>query len=222
MTRQSAPLPDPLLPERPTDARVQVDSAEWLFGPDWPGLRLLARRDRDGLHLTDATGTAVDDLTEATRLLDRAVAPDLAVLDGVWTAHPFWGADDSSAANGAGDEAGGEAAHAFVALDLLELEGEPLLDVPFQERHRLLRSVVRESVGVRVSPVVKQPITGWLGGWREQGFTHYLARHQNAPYRPGVRSDDWFRIPIVAEQPGGGFIGRLTGVRSRRPRRIGD
>jgi ATP-dependent DNA ligase len=200
---------EPILAQRPTDARVQVDSVEWLFGPDWPGRRLIARVGPDGVRLTDAGGAPAEGLAELAALLERAIGAERATIDGVWTELPFR------------DEEGDGGA-AFVATDLLELDGEPLLDVPFQERHRLLTSVLREGVQVRVSPVVKQPIGGWLGGWREQGFTHYLAQHQNAPYHPGERVEDWFRIPIALEAPGGGMMGRLVGVRSRRPRRIRD
>ena len=55
-----------------------------------------------------------------------------AVVDGVWTALPFLA------------EQPDEERRAFVAVDLLELGGEPLLDVPLQERRRLLESIVDE------------------------------------------------------------------------------
>ena len=53
------------------------------------------------------------------------------------------------------------------------------------ERRRLLESTLRESAAVRIGPVVKQPLSRWFTAWREAGFTHYLARHQNARYHPG-------------------------------------
>jgi bifunctional non-homologous end joining protein LigD len=134
-----------------------------------------------------------------------------AVIDGVWTAQPFLDADDA---------AEGERA-AFVAIDLVELDGDSLLDVPFQERRRLLASVVEEEIGVRVSPMVKRPLGGWLAGWRESGFTHYLARHQNSRYRPGERSDDWLRIPIESARPPG-LLQRVVGGGGTGTRRVRD
>ena len=196
----------PLLPQQPIDERVEVDSVEWLFGPDWPGVRMVARWAAGAVDLTDAAGAPAEDPGFADALA-RALTVASATLDGVWTDR------------GSVDDAG--VAHpAFVLVDVLELDGESILDVPFQERRRLLESVVRDRDAVRIAPVVKQPLESWLAGWREAGFTHYLARHQNARYHPGRQSDDWLRIPLAAPSAHG-FGQRFVGSRDRR-RRIRD
>lgn len=203
-------MDEPILPQRPIDDRVEIDSVEWLFEPDWPGRRLVARVREDDVLLTDVTGAPVEDLPAAARHLGRSVRAAAATLDGVWTTQPLVDAD--------------EAAHeldAFVAIDLIELDGEPLLDVPFQERRRLLESVLEEGMHVRVSPAVKQPVGGWLAGWRRAGFTHYLVRHQNAAYHPGERRDDWLRVSLAAA-PAPGLVRRVIGGRSGGTRRIRD
>lgn len=199
-----------ILPQRSTDERVEVDSVEWLFEPDWPGERLIARIGGGNVRLTDADGGPVDHLPNAAALLSRAVRATSAVVDGVWTLQPFIDPDGATAER-----------HAFVAIDLLELDGEPLLDVPLQERRRLLESVVEDGLQIRVSPMVKQPVGGWLAGWRRAGFSHYLARHQNARYRPGERTEDWLRIPLDAA-PAPGLLRRVVGGRGPRRRRIRD
>ncbi len=191
----------PILPQRPTDERAEIVSIEWLFGPAWPGDRLVARVEAGGVRLTDPEGSPVA-RPSADSLLRRAVRSSSAVVDGVWTAH------------GVGDEG------AFVALDLLALEGEPLLDVPFQERHRLLESAVGQGPQVRVDQLVRQPLAGWLGGWREAGFSHYFAWHQNGRYHPGRQAEDWLRVPIEAT-PAPGLLRRVIGGRGPRTRRIG-
>ena len=200
----------PLLPQRATDERVEVDSVEWLFEPDWPGERLLARIGDGDVGLTDADGRPIDHLPDAAALLSRGVRATSAVVDGVWTLQPFVDEDGATAERAA-----------FVAIDLLELDGEPLLEVPLQERRRLLESVVEAGLQIRVSPMVKQPAGGWLASWRRAGFSHYLARHQNARYRPGERSDDWLRVPLESA-PAPGLVGRMIGGRGVRPRRIRD
>lgn len=205
----------PLLPQLPTDDRVEVESIEWLFEPDWPGERLVARVTDGAVRLTDAAGSAVDDRPQVGDLLSRTVRAPQATIDGVWTAQPVVAEEQVGHGDGAGERP------ALVALDLLELDGEPLLDVPFQERRRLLESVVEEGLHVRVGPMVKQPVSGWLAGWRQAGFTHYLARHQNARYRPGERSDDWLRIPLDAPQVPG-LMRRIVGGARGGTRRIRD
>ena len=203
-------MDEPILPQRPTDDRVEVDSVEWLFAPDWPGRRLVARvRDGD-VRLTDASGAPVEDLPQAASHLGRSVRAASATLDGVWTTRPLVDADEEARDR-----------DAFIAIDLLELGGEPLLDVPFQERRRLLESILDEGLHARVSPAVKQPVGGWLAGWRRAGFTHYLVRHQNAAYHPGEQRDDWLRVSLEAA-PAPGLVRRVIGGGSAGPRRIRD
>jgi ATP-dependent DNA ligase len=225
-------MADPVFPQRPTDANAEVLSVDWLFEPLWPGDRLIARIERGDVVLTDAIGNpAAEPLRDAAEVLAPAVMAERAVVDGVWTAQPFVGDGslarqwaDTIAEEGLADDLPNpletERRRAFVAVDLLELDGEPLYDIPFQERRRLLESVIDEAVQVRLSPVVKLPLGGWLVGWRTNGFSHYLAKHMNSRYLPGERNDDWLKLSLRAEAPRG-LIGRLTGKRERI-RRIRD
>lgn len=226
-------MADPVFPQRPTIANAEVLSVEWLFEPLWPGERLIATVEAGDVTLTDERGEpAQRELSEAAEVLSSAVMADRAVVDGVWSAQPFVG-DGSPArawadtivqeglAGEVPDPVEIERRRAFVAVDLVELDGEPLHDVPFQERRRLLESVIDESVQVRLSPVVKQPLGGWLVGWRANGFTHYLAKHQNSRYLPGERNDDWLKLSLRADAPRG-LVGRLIGMRGERIRRVRD
>ncbi len=200
---------EPPRPQQPTPARAEIASIEWLVEPFWPGDRLIVRIADGAASVTDhrgaAAGAALGDVGELVRAAART---ERAVVDGVWTAQPFLSEDPASERR------------AFVAVDLLELDGESLLDVPLQERRRLLESVVDERVQVRVSPAVKQPIGGWLPGWRTAGFTHYVAKHQNSRYAPGERADDWLKIDLRVPTSSG-FVARLVGTRER-VRRIRD
>lgn len=225
-------MPDPDFPQRPTVANAEVLSVEWLFEPFWPGERLMARVERGAVTLTDERGEpAGPELDEAAEVLAVAVRAEGALVDGVWSAQPFVGDGspsrawaDTIAEEGLSEELpdplAAERRRAFVAVDLVELDGEPIHDVPFQERRRLLESVIDEGVQVRLSPTVKQPIAGWLIGWRANGFHSYLAKHMNSRYAPGERSDDWLKLSLRAEAPRG-LVGRLVG-RRERVRRIRD
>jgi ATP-dependent DNA ligase len=195
-------MDEPILPQRPLDERAEIASIEWLFGPDWPGVRLIACVAAGDVHVTDAAGQPMA-APEAEAALGRAITAPGAIVDGVWTSHGI--GDDRSA---------------FVGVDLLELDGESLLDVPFQERRRLLESVVEQGSQVRIGPLVKQPLSGWLSGWREAGFDHYLAWHQNARYHPGQQTEDWLRVPVEGTSTPG-LLRRVIGGRGARARRIG-
>ena len=219
-----------LRPQQATGRNADVRSVEWLFEPSWPGERLLARVAGDRVSLTDASGAAADDaFPEVAGVLASAVNAGEALLDGVWSAQPFVGAGsparvwaETLESEGLADEVPDpleeERRRAFVAIDLVELDGESLNEVPFQERRRLLESVIEESVQVRLSPLVRQPIGGWLTGWRENGFRRYLAKHMNSRYRPGTVTDDWLEIPLPNTPAPRGFASTLLGGRERRPR----
>jgi len=219
-------MPDPVIPMRPTVANAEILSVEWLFEPLWPGERVMARVDRRDVTLTDEAGLAAEGhLDEACPVLANAVLADGAVVDGVWTAQPFIGDGsmarawaDTLAAEGLAEEIPDpletERRRAFVAVDLVELDDQPLGDIPFQERRRLLESVIDEGVQVRLSPVVKHPLGSWIIGWRANGFTHYIAKHMNSHYLPGERNDDWLKLSLRADPPRG-LMGRLVGSRER-------
>lgn len=85
----------------------------------------------------------------------------------------------------------------FVAIDLLELDGESLLNVPLLERKRLLESALGESANVRRTPIVRPPAATWYSQWRLVGFSEMAFKAANGRYTPGVASRDWAiaRIP---------------------------
>jgi ATP-dependent DNA ligase len=80
---------------------------------------------------------------------------------------------------------------AFVAIDLLALDGESLLDVPLLERKRLLESVLPEGARVRRTPFVREPAGSFIITWRSAGFGGLAYKTANSRYRPGAPNDDW-------------------------------
>ncbi len=79
----------------------------------------------------------------------------------------------------------------FVAIDLLHLDGQPLLDVPLLERKRLLEAVVSEADLVRRGAYVRPPIETWVNSWRALGFTGLSYKAANGHYQPGGIKGDW-------------------------------
>jgi hypothetical protein len=85
---------------------------------------------------------------------------------------------------------------AFIAVDLLWLDDELLLDVPLLERRRLLESVVGETDLVRRSHIVRPPAETWFVQWRAMGFTEMTVKSANSRYTPGVPGPDWAIVSI--------------------------
>jgi ATP-dependent DNA ligase len=85
---------------------------------------------------------------------------------------------------------------AFVAVDLVALDGEPLLDVPLLERKRLLDSILEEGEIVRRGVHVRPPVDTWVATWRAMGFRGLAYKGANSRYRPGERNNAWATAPM--------------------------
>jgi len=80
---------------------------------------------------------------------------------------------------------------ALVAVDLLWLDGEPLLDVPLLERKRLLDSVLVNAELVRRTVAVRPPVERWFLQWKAMGFLELAVKDVNSRYTPGQPSKGW-------------------------------
>ena len=85
---------------------------------------------------------------------------------------------------------------AFVATDLLWLDGDSLLDVPLLERKRLLESVIEPAELVRLGQYVRPPLQTWIATWRRFGFIGVSYRAANSRYHPGEERPDWTLVPM--------------------------
>jgi bifunctional non-homologous end joining protein LigD len=219
-------------PQFATRQDAEITSVDWFVEPCWKGERLLARYEDGQVRLTDRDGNPVEDFEEAATVLAEAIDAQQALIDGSWTAMPFVGggsparqwaktvAQEQGAAN-APDPASLETRRAFMAWDLVELDGQSLHEIPYQERRRLLGSVIIENVRVRVSPAIRMPSRGWRDAWRADGFTQFVAKHANSRYHPGETAPNWLQASLEpAKQPS--IIGRILGRRPRNLRHIDD
>jgi hypothetical protein len=86
----------------------------------------------------------------------------------------------------------------FVAVDLLMVDDDELLDVPLLERKRLLESVLDENRLVRLGLYVRPPLASWLASWRSIGFNAIAFKAANGRYQPGCDNDGWAisKIPL--------------------------
>jgi hypothetical protein len=87
----------------------------------------------------------------------------------------------------------------FVAVDLLAIDDDTLLDVPLMERKRILDGAFEERELVRRTPFVRPPVNRWMVAWRALGFREVAFKAANSRYTPGHPNDDWAAVAIPRE-----------------------
>jgi bifunctional non-homologous end joining protein LigD len=88
----------------------------------------------------------------------------------------------------------------YQAFDLLHLDGRSLLDVPLDERKRLLRSRLREHPLVRYAGHVEADGDAFFAAARQQELEGIVAKLRRSPYEPGRRSRSWLKLKVRREQ----------------------
>jgi bifunctional non-homologous end joining protein LigD len=82
----------------------------------------------------------------------------------------------------------------FVAFDLLSLDGEPLVNEPYERRRELLLGL---GIDLPHWTVPKHHIgdgAALLDATRRQGLEGIVAKRIDSPYVPGKRTGDWLKI----------------------------
>ena len=187
----------------------------WTYEVKWDGIRGQAAiahgrvmvRSRPG---RDCTASFPELAEPPARLTERA-----AVLDGeiVWLdpdGHPTFAA---VRARLAGAPSKGPGRLAFMAFDLLSLDGETLLDLPYRERRALLHELGLDSPTWRVPPSFADP-EALLEATRAHELEGVVAKRLGSPYLPGTRSSSWVKRKHLRRE-------RLTVVGHSRAARRG-
>lgn len=80
----------------------------------------------------------------------------------------------------------------FVPFDLLELEGQSRIDLPYSERRELLEGLEIDSRHFYVAPYYRDS-TALLAIAKEHNLEGIVAKKLDSRYRPGVRSPSWIK-----------------------------
>lgn len=195
-------LPD-LRPMLPRPLPEPFDSADHLFEPWWGGERALvligpAAAPGDGdVRVVDADG--VDRTAALPELAGTAVrvAARSAILDGELVVVDADGRADAPALAARLAGAAGRPV-AFLAFDLLHLDGAPLLNQPLTRRREALRRVLRPGDEVVAVPAIVAEGRALFDAIAAQGLAGMMARQRQGPYLPGTRSRLWRLIPARA------------------------
>ena len=88
----------------------------------------------------------------------------------------------------------------YHVFDLLYHEGRSLVDVPLEERKKLLRSITREHAQVRYLTHIAGDGDAFHAAARGRSLEGIVAKLRRSRYEPGRRSRSWLKIKIRREQ----------------------
>lgn len=201
-------LPEGLRPMLPRPLAEPFDSEIHVFEPAWGGLRALAYvgpaplAGGGDVRLVDENGREVG--ATLPELAGMAVRLDArsAVLDGELVAVDAAGrADSGELARRIRGEPGRPVA--YLAFDLLHLDGRSLLSMPLHRRRDLLRRVLHPGDEVLAVPAIAAEGRALYDAAAAQGIAGVLARQRTSPYLPGTRSRLWrfvAAVPAIASR----------------------
>ena len=195
-------LPATLRPMLPRPLDEPFDSDAHLFEPSWGGLRALAFvgpaevAGGGDVAFVDGGGRTIEGLPELAGLAVRVDARS-AVLDGELV---VVGADGLADAEELARRMRGERGRpvAYLAFDLLHLDGRSLLSAPLVRRREALRRVLRPGDEVVAVPAIAGEGRALHEAAAAQGIAGVMARQRSSPYLPGVRSRLWRFVPTLA------------------------
>ena len=195
-----APLPQKIEPMMATLATKPFDDDDWLFEIKWDGFRVQAVVDDGKVKML--TRNLNDAATYFPRLLGspgKWLEASQAVIDGEVVAVDEDGRPDFSLLQ---TKLGQKEATGLLyqAFDLLYLDGRSLLDVPLEDRKRLLRSVIKDHPRIRFASHVVRDGKAFFEAASKLGVEGMVAKLRRSRYEPGRRTGSWLKIKIRPEQ----------------------
>jgi len=170
---------------------------EWLFEVKWDGYRALGYLRAGNAKLVSRNG---NDLTprfaEIGKALEKAAKSPDCVVDGEVVALDEQGRPSFSAMQ----QGKPGTPIVYEVFDVLEIDGEPVLDRPLTERHALLEGLLDKRVKrVQVSGDFDDGEALFTAA-KEQRLEGVMAKRASSRYAEGRRTRDWLKIKTHGEQ----------------------
>ena len=209
MHRERQPLPAALRPMLakltavPPFGRNGADDGNWALEMKWDGVRALAFVERGQVKLMSRTERDITATYPELAGLGRATDRKQLLLDGEIV---VFGPDNWPSFEGlqprmhVSDPASarllaGQNPVTYLVFDLLQLDGRPLLDMPYSERRALLESLELAGPYWQTPPTFPgEDFAAVQSVSAEHGMEGLVAKRLASRYQPGARTSDWRKI----------------------------
>lgn len=178
----------------------------WAYEVKWDGMRIIATSRAGRVRLASRSGSDVTaSFPEAVHDLEQAAAaralPDASVLDGEMVAFDESGLPSFARLaprlhrRGSPRPGHDAAAVTFVAFDVLRLTGRDVVAETYDARRALLAALDLDGLAHVQRPDSFADGGALLTSTADRGLEGVVAKRRASPYRPGVRSPDWVKVP---------------------------
>jgi bifunctional non-homologous end joining protein LigD len=220
------PLPERLVPMLATLGELPRDDDGWAYEIKWDGVRALAYVEPGRLRLVSRNGNDVTAQYPEIGRMGRQLGAREALLDGEIVAfdqgRPSFERLQQRihlTSERQIRERRKSNPVAYMAFDLLHLDGRSLLDLPYRERRELLEGLELKGPHWDTSGRRESGGEAFLAASRERGLEGVVAKRVDSPYRPGRRSPAWIKVKNL--QRATLLIGGWMPGEGRRRERIG-
>ena len=196
------PMPDRIAPMLAKVGKLPRDDAAYAYEVKWDGVRAIAHVDAGHVTLTGRRGTDFTPRYPEVRAMADALGARRLILDGEVVAFDGDGRPSfellQSRMHLASDSAVRRRMRdvpvAYVAFDLLWLEGHSTLALPYTDRRKLLAELDLNGPSWRTPAHREGDGRALLEASEAQGLEGIIAKKLDSPYEPGRRSSCWIKI----------------------------
>lgn len=202
------PLPAGLVPMLATAGELPARDEGWAYEVKWDGVRALAYLEPGRLRLESRNLLDITAQYPELRGLIEAVGAHDAVLDGEIVAFDEDGrpsferlqqrmhhTSEATIRRRAADHP-----VTYVLFDLLFLDGEPLMELPYDERRARLEALRLDGPHWQTPARALSDGRGLLEATAAQGLEGLVAKRRDSVYLPGRRSRSWIKVKNARRQ----------------------
>jgi bifunctional non-homologous end joining protein LigD len=170
---------------------AEVPKGDWLYEIKWDGYRIIATvsggepelRTRKDQDYTQRFENVAKELVKALKTPDCVVDGEVCALD-----------EEGRPSFSAMQQGRPGTPIVYYVFDLLEVEGEPIIDLPLEDRRaRLEKLLDKRNKTIRFSESFDDG-ESLLEAANQQGLEGIMAKRLGSRYLPGKRSRDWLKI----------------------------
>ncbi len=180
-----------------TPASEVPRGAGWTFEVKWDGYRAITAlagseatlTSRNGKDLTARFGNVARELPKGLRTTDCVLDGEVCALD-----------DSGRSSFSAMQQGKADTPIVYYVFDVLEVEGEPLVDRPLVDRRKRLEALLdRRNKTIRLSETFDDGRALYEAA-KQQGLEGVLAKRLDSRYAVGRRTHDWLKVKTHHEQ----------------------